>query len=252
MLFYRGWALLFAFVFVLLSFPLLAQEQNDFEIDLSRDVIEISTGFTGDRVTVFGTKLPQADVILIIEGPSRDVVIRRKSQVLGFWMNTKSVRFEDVPAFYDFAADTQVLEKLDGDLIQSTRIGLDYLNLSGTDEDMDAASLSRFQGALVQNKQIQELFPLGPKKIDYLSPRLFRVDFTFPSNIPRGSYRLRALQMENGSITAQRNRILTVQQQGLSAKVNYYAANRPFLYGAFGVLMAVFIGWGATQVLRRD
>lgn len=243
---------LFLLAFVVLSGPVTAQENTDFAIDLSRDVIEISTGFTGDRVTVFGTKSPQADVIVIIEGPARDVVIRRKSQVLGFWMNTKSVRFENVPAFYDFAAEPQTLEKLDSEIIQQNRIGLDYLTLSVSEDELDGSVLSRFQGALVQNKQMQELFPLGPKPLESLSPRLFRVDFAFPSNIPRGSYRLRALQIENGAVTGQRSRVLNVQQHGLSAKVNYYAVNSPLLYGAFGVLMAIFIGWGATQVLRRD
>ena len=74
--------------------------------ELSTDRVEISTGFTGASVLVFGATQnplggdPPEDLIVVATGPTQGVVVRRKINVLGIWLNGPSTRFPDVPGFY--------------------------------------------------------------------------------------------------------------------------------------------------------
>ncbi|TIU73272.1 MAG: TIGR02186 family protein, partial [Mesorhizobium sp.] len=43
------------------------------------------------------------DVVVVLEGPPRPVVVRRKDRVLGVWINLDSETFENVPVSYSVA-----------------------------------------------------------------------------------------------------------------------------------------------------
>ena len=76
---------------------------------LSRTDIEVSTGFTGASLVVFGSTEqpigPGGDEVLVIaRGPTRPVVVRRKVPVAGVvWVNGPSARFDQVPGYYVIA-----------------------------------------------------------------------------------------------------------------------------------------------------
>ena len=82
--------------------------------DLSTDRVEITTGFTGSSVMVFGATErligPESgeDVVIVASGPPQATVVRRKVNVLGFWLNGPSAVFREVPGFYAIAATRPV------------------------------------------------------------------------------------------------------------------------------------------------
>ena len=58
------------------------------EADLSSHLIAISTDFTGTEVVLFGAIAEPGDVAVVVEGAaSEQVIVRRKAQVAGVWMN---------------------------------------------------------------------------------------------------------------------------------------------------------------------
>src|SRR5690242_4968038 len=69
------------------------------QIGLSTDRVAITADFSGADLTIFGSvenadplvsRQGRYDVIVVLEGPARPVVVRRKDRVLGMWINMDS------------------------------------------------------------------------------------------------------------------------------------------------------------------
>ena len=82
------------------------------EIGLSTDRVSITADFTGADLTIFGaldnadplvSRQGRYDVIVVLEGPTRPVVVRRKDRILGMWINTEATTFINVPISYSIA-----------------------------------------------------------------------------------------------------------------------------------------------------
>ena len=75
----------------------LGQSRVKIEADVSTRRIAVTSGFSGSEIIVFGTivnAIPSDDepydVIIIMDGISQHLVTRRKSNVVGLWINTSS------------------------------------------------------------------------------------------------------------------------------------------------------------------
>ncbi|MGH9916775.1 MAG: TIGR02186 family protein, partial [Pyrinomonadaceae bacterium] len=83
------------------------------EIGLSTDTIAITSGFRGTDLTVFGAldnadpliqRQGRYDIVVILQGPERNFVVRRKDRFFGVWVNSESVTFQHIPASYSLAS----------------------------------------------------------------------------------------------------------------------------------------------------
>src|SRR5215470_5410900 len=89
-----------------------AEEQSrpeQVQSDISMREISIQSNFTGVEIVLFGSidfsKAPAPDekpydVIMVVRGPDRPLVVRRKERIAGLWMNGDSKTFSAVPGFY--------------------------------------------------------------------------------------------------------------------------------------------------------
>ena len=68
--------------------------------DLSKDLIAITTRFTGAEVLLFGSTNGIGDIIVVVRAPESQVVVRRKKRTGGIWINSDRVIFKNVPGFY--------------------------------------------------------------------------------------------------------------------------------------------------------
>jgi uncharacterized protein (TIGR02186 family) len=224
---------------------------RDMTIDLARDSVDITTGFTGGELVVFGTKRAPGDLAIVIRGPQRKMVVRRKEQVLGMWMNRASVEFMDVPSYYDFALSVPESALAPAAILKENDIGLNAFEFQPTEED-NALEIRRFKEALIWNKIAQGLYPDKPGTIVYLSDDFFRVNFHVPSNVPQGDYTITAYLFNNGEIVHREKADLRVGQTGFAADLYNFAHTRSVLYGLMAVFLAVSAGWSANVFLRRD
>ena len=64
--------------------------------DLSKRRIDITLGFSGAEVLLFGATDGGGDVVVVVRGPKQPVVVRKKERVLGIWANHDWMRFDDV------------------------------------------------------------------------------------------------------------------------------------------------------------
>src|SRR5690606_39179681 len=92
---------------LLLLMPAAAQapettNPENIQIGLSTDRVSITADFSGADLTIFGAldnadpliaRHGRYDVIVVLEGPPRPIVVRKKNRVLGMWINTQSETF---------------------------------------------------------------------------------------------------------------------------------------------------------------
>jgi uncharacterized protein (TIGR02186 family) len=241
-------ALLLA-AFVILAFPRLGQAQG-LSADLSSHLIAITTGFTGTELTLFGAVEGGGDVAVVIEGPTADLVVRRKEQIAGIWTNASSVRFTDAPTFYYAAATRAPSQFMRQDRREVNRVGLDNLNFTVRGKP-DAQEMAEFRTALIANRQASGLYASQIGNVTFIGNQLFRSDIYFPSNVPTGNYTVKVMLVRGGEVVAQTDTPLAVRKIGDSADIYNFAHDQSGAYGILAILFAASAGWFAAFMFRK-
>lgn len=219
-------------------------------VNLAADHVDISIGFNGADLTLFGVKNMPGQLAVIVRGPEQTTIVRRKSKTLGVWMNTHAVEFLNVPVYYDFAVSVRERELASPEVLRKYKIGLDALDVR-VEKNEDEQTLDSFREALVRNRQAGGHFPLSPKPVTFISDDFFRVDFHVPADVPTGTYIVETILFQNGVVADRRETRLRVAQVGFSADVHNFAYNQGFLYGLVAIGLALISGASAHFFFRR-
>ncbi|QQG35731.1 MAG: TIGR02186 family protein [Micavibrio aeruginosavorus] len=219
-------------------------------VDLAADHVDITLGFNGADLTLFGVKDKPGQVAVVIRGPEQTTVVRRKSKALGIWMNTRAVEFLNVPVYYDFATSAPEPDLASPETLNKLGIGLDALDFH-VEKNEDREMIDSFREALVRNRQGGGHFPLSPRTVKFISDDFFRVDFHVPADVPTGNYLVETLLLNEGKVIDRRETSLRVAQVGFSADVYNFSYERPFFYALLSVGMAIVLGAGSHFAFRR-
>ena len=73
---------------------------NELVADLSDHLVEITMGFEGAELLLFGAVEGEGDVVVLVHGPPENLTVRRKGKVGPIWMNLGEMSFVGAPAFY--------------------------------------------------------------------------------------------------------------------------------------------------------
>ena len=218
--------------------------------DLSEDLIAITTGFTGTEVLLFGATEGAGEIIVVVQAPESRVVVRRKTRVVGMWINADSLTFDKVPGFYHVAASQPLADLLSEAALEREQIGAENLSLppltSASGDDIAA-----FATALIRNKQRAGLFNEELGKISFLGNRLFRTQVKFPSSVPTGEYTATVYLVDGGEIIDRTDTPLQVRKTGFEANVFEFANQQSAIYGVIAILIALAAGWFAGIVFRN-
>jgi uncharacterized protein (TIGR02186 family) len=218
--------------------------------DLSSHLIAITTGFTGGSVVLFGTTDGPADVIAVVRGPDRSVVVRRKSKIAGIWMNTRGVTFAGVPSYYALYS-TRPLDQIAPPGVQALhQIGLDNLRFT-SEGTLTAEDRTSFRAALIDEQIRQGLYVKDPGRVVFLGEHLFRATIEFPANVPTGTYLFEIFLVRDRAVASGQTTPLVVSQVGVDADVNDFAQRRALSYGILAVAGAAMAGWLASLPFRN-
>lgn len=234
---------------LLLALPGAARAQQ-LVADLTSHLVAITTGFTGTSVVLFGAIEGGGDIVVVVRGPERETVVRRKSRVAGIWLNTRSIAFANVPSFYAVLANKPVDDVVPANLRQVNEIGIDNLKLNPA-EKAKPADITEFRAALIAEQQRGGHYDKKPGVVNFLGDKLFRASLDFPATVPVGTYSIQVFLVRKGDIVAAQTTPLIISQTGLEADINDFAQNRSLLYGLVAVAMAAVAGWGATFLFRN-
>jgi uncharacterized protein (TIGR02186 family) len=219
-------------------------------VDLSTREVAISTGFTGAELLLFGATEGSGDIVVTVEGPRRDEIIRRKERVAGIWVNGASVTFEKAPAYYRTASSKPLDEIAAPAILEKLQIGSNRIDLF-TRTAGDAASVLTFRDAFIRTKKRQALYSEDISDLKIIRGRLFRSTIPFPVNVPIGTYQVTVHLFKNGQLVSSERTPLTVQKVGLEAQIYDFAHDHAAWYGAIAIVIALMAGWFAGVIFRR-
>ena len=218
--------------------------------DLSQHEINISTGFSGAELLLFGAADPTGDVIVVVSGPDERAVVRKKERVSGIWINTESVAFTAVPGFYHVSATDHLSAEKLSQVLADVGVGLRYQNMSPA-IDMLPERAAEFKKALLRRKEAQELYSAQTGKIEFVGGTLFRTKVEFPATVPTGEYRVDVYEIDGDWVKSVATIPLTVGKVGLEEAIYRFAQDRPALYGLFAIAVAALSGYGAGMLFGR-
>lgn len=236
------------FLLVTLGFGQHAFAEYQFELD--KPSINITTGFNGDSFSIYGTKKPSEDVVVVVRGPNRQMKVRQKQKVMGGWINNSTMLFDHVPSFYRVAASKDLLEIADEEALAGLKIGVERLDFKMHQPDMNGNHYAMFRQALMRNKEKEGLMKAGLKPLEVLNDRFVRATFSVPHNVTLGVYDVGLFYFDKGILSGQAHQTLEVKQVGMNAKILVFARDRSLLYGLFCVFLAIFAGWLSNRLKR--
>ena len=225
---------------------------NGLAADVSDRLIAITTAFVGGDVVVFGSTETEGPVIITMQGPKQNQMVRRKSRVAGIWINRDRVEFKDVPSYFAIAASGPLEEVADAAARDRSQLGVDHLTLTVADRNgYSDDELKEFSEALIRNKEREGLYTVTPEPVNFPGPKLFRTTFKFPANVPPGLYRIEVFHLKDGNVIGAHQSSLQISKVGMEAEVFDFAREHAAFYGLVAILIAVTSGWLAGVIFRK-
>ncbi|HMN87359.1 MAG TPA: TIGR02186 family protein [Bauldia sp.] len=231
-------------------------------VALSTEEIRIDSNFTGASVTVFGvierdaitvSRASPYEVAVTLRGQPETVVARRKDPILGIWINRAAETFVDVPSFYAVVTSKPLEEISTAQLLTRFGVGLDYIPFSIAGETVaDTAGNDAFREAFVRLKEQSGLYSEDVGGVTSMGEAVFRATIGIPANVPTGRYTLTVHLFSGDALIAQADESLEVIKTGFEQYMFTAAHERAALYGLACVALALFAGWLAGVIFRRD
>ncbi|MCO5082559.1 MAG: TIGR02186 family protein [Rhizobiaceae bacterium] len=232
------------------------------EMGLSTDHVMITAGFSGTDLTIFGaidnadplvSRQGRYDVIVVLEGPPRPVVVREKERLLGVWINLDSYKFLNIPMSYSVATTRAFQDVTDPNTYKQLSLGAANIYLQPSGEDFrSAATIERFTAALRELKQTTGLYTQRIGGVEFLSQNLFRATLRLSPDVPVGTHRARAFLFKSGGFVRETSAQLAILKSGFEQRVFDTAHQYSFLYGVFAVCLAMITGWLGRIIFRKD
>ncbi len=226
--------------------------------DVSTNAIDIQYSFSGEDLLLFGAilypggRLPdsQADIVVVLKGPSGPVTLREKQRIAGVWINAESARFRSVPGYYAIASSRPIDRLVDERTAAIYELGLKNLQLSpgGTS---DAKESARFERGLIQLNESHQLFDEQPDAVEIREGVLYRARIAIPARVPVGHYTAETFLVSKGRVLAVASRDIVIRKSGFERFVADSAQRYGFLYGLVAILVSLAFGYAGAFLFQK-
>lgn len=240
----------------LLAFFLLTGASDPVLVtDISQHRIELRQGFTGAQLLLFGAIMSpdgasaarDYDVVVVLEGPARQMVLREKQKVAGMWVNAEYTTLRSVPSFYAVVANRPIREITDPRTAAIYQLGLDSLQLSPSDS-IDPARETHFAKGLVDLMQRQGLFHQDDHGVTINGQVLYSARINLPSSLQPGTYTAETFAVRKGRVVASATARVEVGKEGFEKAVADFSQKESLVYGLLAVAVSVAMGWMAGRL----
>lgn len=238
-----------------------ARHEEGIQIGLSTDKVAITAGFSGADLTIFGaledadpqiSRQGRYDVIVVLEGPARPVMVRRKDRVLGMWINMESEAFQNVPVSYSVASTRAFQDITDPTSYRQLSLGANNIYMQPAEPGQNPATIEEFTAALRQRKAATGLYSENVGGVQFLSQNLFRATVRLAPDVPVGTHKARAFLFKNGVFAKESSAQLEIRKSGFEQAVYRTAHQHGPFYGFLAVGLAMLTGWVGRIVFRKD
>ena len=232
-------------------------------VSLSNHRVQITSNFTGEDLVLFGTIAADADapallstydLVVTVTGPRENFRTRHKERVAGIWVNVDAREFVRVPSYLGVLSNRPVKDIASPETLRRLQVGLDnFLLPQRIGPDIaDTVRNDPYRVAFVRVESEFGLYREEPNAVTFLTPTVFRAAIPLPANVPTGSYAIDVKLFSGGAMTARTNTALEIIKAGFEQYVADAARDHGLLYGLATALIALFTGWLASVVFRRD
>jgi uncharacterized protein (TIGR02186 family) len=233
------------------------------QADVSARNVAVTSSFNGIEIVIFGavdnSQQPSAesgyyDVMIVVEGVPGRIVVRRKNNVAGLWLNTSSATFDVVPSYYAIASTRPIDEITTEEFRASHGVGFQHLRFMpafGQTQALSTEDLKEFRQAIVRLKEKQGLYIQDNYRVAFIGKSLFRATIELPANVTVGPFETRVYLFREEKLLSQYTVRLNLEREGLERYLHRFAFGYPTLYGLMTVAIALAAGLIASTVFRR-
>jgi uncharacterized protein (TIGR02186 family) len=227
---------------------------------ISNDTIEITSSFAGERMSMFGTVIPDAgaaegvvpgplNVIIVVIGPTQERIARQKTNNFGIWLNTRQAEFDNFPSYFHVLSSGRLTDITDPVTLTENFILPESHTLpSAPDQYWDDTV---FGPQLVRMMTEEGLFGVQENGVNFLTTDFYSARLTLPSNAPPGPYIALTYVFRDGQIIARQSQGFAVRKIGFERFLAISAVQQPLAYGVVCVILALFTGWLGGVIFRR-
>jgi uncharacterized protein (TIGR02186 family) len=233
------------------------------QADVSARTVAVTSSFNGIEIVIFGavdnSQQPSAesgyyDVMIVVEGVPGRIVVRRKNNVAGLWLNTSAATFDLVPSYYAIASTRPIDEIASEEFRASHGVGYQHLRLTpafGQTQALSTEDLAEYRKAIIRLKEKQRLYIQDNFSVAFIGRSLFRATIMLPANVTVGPFETRVYLFREEKLLSQYTVRLNLEREGLERHLHAFAFGYPMLYGLMTVAFAVAAGLIASTVFRR-
>jgi len=243
-------------LFYILFSMILANGGNSRELLLTDIVdkdIKIRTSFSGAKIFLYGTFNPElfnkAEILVVIKGPRKDVILRKKYRKFGIWVTgDEKIYFRDVPSYYATAFSGPLDKEIFDNLFINKQIG--WANIKGPYDGN--TNRSEHQKSVELSLIDEGLLSESKTSVEILNKSLFKAVFDLPAVTPTGTYTAQTYLIgKNGKLIAEWENKIKVSKEGLAEELYDFSRNKSLFYGIFAALGAIIAGFLASEAFRR-
>lgn len=230
--------------------------------DLSDRAIKITSNFTGSRIVVFGmierdgltvSRAEPYDLVIVVRGQTETLVSRRKERVVGVWINKKKRTYHNAPNFYALASNRKLEDIAHPDVLAKLELGTN--NLLMPEDQADGSTFKThdpFRMAALRLRRQEGLYRDDLSSIVFLNDSLFRSTVDIPANVAVGTYDVSLYLFRGGALLHSKTQPMTISKSGFEQITYSLAKDHGIVYGILSVLIALFTGWFAGVVFRKN
>ncbi len=233
-------------------------------LSISRHQVMVTSSFTGTDIVLFGTIEPDTptarrrantyDLVATVTGPRETLVTRRKERMLGIWVNRASRTFVNVPTYLAVLANRPFDQISNAENLRRLQVGFDYTVLPqqiGSDI-ADVVRDDPFRANFIRLKMDHQLYLQRTNGATFLTPSVFRAEIPLPAEAPFGNYDVDVKVFAEGALLVRSASAFEIVKVGFEQFIAMSARDYGLLYGLTTAMLALFTGWFASIVFRRD
>ena len=217
--------------------------------EVSQHEVQVRQGFRGAELLLFGAILtPEGtragqdyDIVVVLKGPTRSIVLREKSRIAGIWVNADSAEFRSAPTFFAVASSKPIAQIVDEKTAAIYELGLPWLQLSPIGS-YDPKAQARMSAGLVDLMSREGLYQQDQRGVGISEQVLYQARISLPSSVQTGTYTAETFAIYHGRVVASAVSRVVVKKQGFERVVAQFAEQNGLFYGLIAVTLSVGMG----------
>ena len=223
--------------------------------EVSQHEVQVRQGFRGTELLLFGAILTpdgtragqDYDIVVVLKGPTRSIILREKQRIAGIWVNAESTEFRSAPTFFAVASSKPISRIVDDKTAAIYELGLPWLQLSPIGA-YNPKEQARFSAGLVDLMQREQLYKDDSKGVKISEQVLYQARIKLPSSVQTGTYTAETFAITKGRVVASAIARVEVKKLGFERAVAQFAEYNGFFYGLLTVALSVAMGFMAGRL----